>query len=351
MVEMRVLYLYNARRAHKLLPLLQSFDVVPAKSWREVARFKRSPDGNDLILTDTFGRFGVTAAVASILLRVPLVFRLRGDFFREQPERAAMSKSRLRRLYYWANVLVARVCLWRARLVICNSHYLARTSAPYTRGKQVAVVYNPYTEPKSSRGGKEARKLPEAGLRVLTVSRMNLYSKIQPIYEAIDEWVPPHLWEEWDLHWVICGGGYHEERLRALVERKGLRERVHILGQVEGIRDMYEWSHLLVHLTRMETLGNVVMEAMMCGKPVITNPDSCGVRELVFDGENGFVVKDAPTLLAALRAYMESPALRDRHGAAGRSLIEANFSVDASRREMERVLKEQFGKRSAEGQI
>ncbi|MDP9439606.1 MAG: glycosyltransferase family 4 protein [Actinomycetota bacterium] len=235
-------------------------------------------------------------------------------------------------------MLLARLCFARARAVICNSEYLARAMAPYTRGKMVSIAHNPCTVPDPTFFGQEVPEFPDGGFRLLTVTNMNLRSKIQPLAEAISDWIPPELWEEMDLRWVICGSGSHEARLRALVRERGLDDRVRLLGRVENVPAAYEWCSVLVHPTRMDAFPNVPMEAMAHCKPVITNADSCGTREQVFDGENGFVVEDAGSFLAALRAYAADPKLREHHGRVGKLLVEREFSVEAQRRAMRRAL-------------
>jgi glycosyltransferase involved in cell wall biosynthesis len=72
-----------------------------------------------------------------------------------------------------------------------------------------------------------------------------------------------------------------------------------------------------------EAFGNVTLEAMACGLPVIA-ADSTGATNLVRDGETGTLVdpNDVDAYADALEAYAKDPVLRRRHGEAGLAVAE-----------------------------
>ena len=202
------------------------------------------------------------------------------------------------------------------------------------------IVHNPYTEP-----GGQAKPLvdpPRGGLQLLTVTNMNLSAKIQPLYTAIERWVPPQAWEELDIQWVICGSGRHEAHLREFVSARNLDHRVHVMGHVDGISAWYGWCDVMAHLTRMDSFPNVVMEAMAWRRPVITNEDSCGTREQVCDGETGCVVEDGAAFMRALQAYGDADLMR-RHGEAGWRKLQSEFTVDVQRARLHEALHAHMG--------
>ncbi len=67
-----------------------------------------------------------------------------------------------------------------------------------------------------------------------------------------------------------------------------------------------------------ETFGNVTLEAMACGVPVVA-ARATGATTLVRDGETGTLVEpgDIAAFADAIQRYVENPALRAAHGAAG----------------------------------
>jgi glycosyltransferase involved in cell wall biosynthesis len=80
----------------------------------------------------------------------------------------------------------------------------------------------------------------------------------------------------------------------------------------------------------LEGLPKSLVEAAAAGLPIVAT-DVPGCREVVRDGENGFLVplRDARALAAALRRLLEDRALRERLGATSRERAEREFTLDA----------------------
>ena len=80
---------------------------------------------------------------------------------------------------------------------------------------------------------------------------------------------------------------------------------------------------VLLNPSVTEAFGNVTLEAMACGLPVVAASAS-GTTNLVRDGETGVLVppNGAGGYADALEAYARDPALRKRHGAAGLAFAE-----------------------------
>lgn len=112
--------------------------------------------------------------------------------------------------------------------------------------------------------------------------------------------LPP---SDWKL--VIAGDGRDLEALRA--QGSVLRDRVIFTGLVEG--DDKRWllqnCRFMAAPSLEESFGNVALEAMACGKPVVASRAS-GFAEIVHDGQNGLLVEvgSAPALATALRRFM-----------------------------------------------
>lgn len=76
-----------------------------------------------------------------------------------------------------------------------------------------------------------------------------------------------------------------------------------------------------------EGLPKSLLEAAACGLPIVTT-DAPGCREIVRDGDNGFLVpvRDAQALALALRGLIENPVLRAEMGLRSREIVLAEFS-------------------------
>ncbi len=81
---------------------------------------------------------------------------------------------------------------------------------------------------------------------------------------------------------------------------------------------VYELADAFVLASGYETFSLVTFEAAASGLPILATPVN-GVRELIEDGRNGFLVAPDPDAIAErLRRLAADPALRERLGAAAR---------------------------------
>ena len=88
-------------------------------------------------------------------------------------------------------------------------------------------------------------------------------------------------------------------------------------------RECWARADVFVMPTRNEAFGLVFQEAAAAGLPAIGTRHNA-VPESILDGETGLLVpvRDPDALLAAMRALIDEPALRQRLGLAAREVIE-----------------------------
>jgi glycosyltransferase involved in cell wall biosynthesis len=86
-----------------------------------------------------------------------------------------------------------------------------------------------------------------------------------------------------------------------------------------------------------ESFGGVFTEAWTFGRPVIGG-NIAPVREVIADGEDGFVVAQTPSVIAERVAYLlEHPDEAGKMGAAGRTKVAANYSWPALAAKTEQI--------------
>ncbi len=137
---------------------------------------------------------------------------------------------------------------------------------------------------------------------------------------------------------VLVGeDGEHGPALRDAVTRAGLEDHVVFAGPMTQAQLFQEYQRASVFCLPCRVVDNgdrdgipnVLMEAMVCGVPVVTTAIS-GIPELVRDGDNGLFVPvgDAASLADAVLRIHQDPALATRLSQAGRQTIERDFDGD-----------------------
>ncbi len=113
---------------------------------------------------------------------------------------------------------------------------------------------------------------------------------------------------------VILGEGPLRHELEQTIRRLGIAGDVWMPGFVENPYAYMRSSDLFVLSSLREGLGNVLIEAMACGCPVISTDCPGGPREILQDGALGILVPvgDAGAMAAAMRQVLEAPAGRER---------------------------------------
>jgi glycosyltransferase involved in cell wall biosynthesis len=126
------------------------------------------------------------------------------------------------------------------------------------------------------------------------------------------------------LRLVILGDGPERASLRRLAVELGVAADVELPGFV-GIP--YAWfghARGFVLSSRSEGLANVLVEAMICGAPIVSSR-CAGAAEVIEDGHTGLLYDpgDVKGLTAALERLLDDPSAAARRAHAGRQRAEA----------------------------
>ncbi len=151
---------------------------------------------------------------------------------------------------------------------------------------------------------------PRPGRYLLTVSRLEHPKRIDLLIEAMQR-------VRANVELLIAGTGPHEARLHVLAADN---PRIRFLGSVadEALLDLYAEAIAVLFVPLDEDFGLVTLEAMKAGKPVVTTRDSGGARELVSDGETGYIVDpDSVALATRIEQLVAKPELAKQMGECG----------------------------------
>jgi glycosyltransferase involved in cell wall biosynthesis len=160
---------------------------------------------------------------------------------------------------------------------------------------------------------------------LLFLGRINWKKGLERLIEALAG--VPH------VRAVIAGNDeeHYTAQLEALAERFGVLERIEFVGPVSGQakRNLLANAAVLVLPSHNENFGNVVIEAMGSGVPVIVTPE-VGLSDAVLRAGAGLITSGKPEDLArSIHDLMANPTLSRELGARGRELVEREYTWPA----------------------
>lgn len=132
-----------------------------------------------------------------------------------------------------------------------------------------------------------------------------------------------------DVTFLAVGQGKHFERCRSLVEPQ-YRQTIRFLGWQENVESIMNIMDIGVLATYTEGISNAIMEFMALGKPVVAT-DGGGTKEIVVDGETGFLVppRDAAQFASRVTELLSDPGKSKDFGIRGRDRVLELFSIEA----------------------
>lgn len=133
-----------------------------------------------------------------------------------------------------------------------------------------------------------------------------------------------------DVHNVAADSAYKRRILETARSDRLLRERLIYLGFRDDTERVIGAADVVVCSSQFESYGIVNVEAMACGRPVVST-NRGGPAETVAHGETGFLVEpgDAQGLARHVITLLRDPDLRRRFGTAGRARVVERFSAQA----------------------
>lgn len=280
----------------------------------------------DLVHTHT-AKAGVLGRVAAAIARVPrVVHTYHGLTFHP-------AMSRPRRLLYVA-IERAAAALTHRFIAVGEEVRAGYVRAQVVSRDRCAVIYSgmdllPFKQV-SLLGETEVQALrrefglPAGALVLGAVARLEERKGHAYLIDAVAELAA----EIPQLHLLVAGDGPMREALGARVRRMGLGGQVHFLGHRRDVEQVMAMIDIFVLTSTLEGLPRVLVQAAAAGKPIVAFGAE-GVREIVVDGLNGYVVQigDVRALVAHLRRMLGDLETARTMGRQGIALVDERWSV------------------------
>lgn len=149
--------------------------------------------------------------------------------------------------------------------------------------------------------------IPADAFIISTAGRLSMEKNIPLLFNAFAV-----LRQTEEARLLIIGEGSEKESLRALAKKLGMADDVVFLGFQENPYKYIKRSDVFVHTCLVEGFGNIIIEAMACGVPVIATDCPYGPREIIKNNENGVLVDmdDFEALAQAIRSLLQDTGRR-----------------------------------------
>lgn len=137
-----------------------------------------------------------------------------------------------------------------------------------------------------------------------------------------------------DIHWIILGDGRLAAWVKDEITRRGLQERVHLLGQhpVESMPRYFQLADILLVTLKRDpifslTIPSKIQSYLACQKPIVAGLDGEGARVVQESGGGLAVPTESPDALAqaVLKIYALTESERAEMGRRARSYFDMHF--------------------------
>jgi glycosyltransferase involved in cell wall biosynthesis len=137
----------------------------------------------------------------------------------------------------------------------------------------------------------------------------------------------------------------YKEKLVHIVQRYKLTNTVVFTGWRTDALEILSLMDILVHPSLKEGFGRAVLEAMALGKPVVASKVG-GLREIIEDGENGFLVEPGNSMEIAekLSILLKDKELRTKFGKSAREKVFSEYLIQDKILRLEQIWAEMVQK-------
>ena len=316
----------NVSKDSNLIQILRnSFSIIPL-----IINITKVAQNYDVIYANTQKAF-VMGAIASFLSNRPLVYHLRD----------IISEDHFSATNRWIIINLANQF---ATLVIANSKATKRSFIEAGgRADLTKVVYNGFEVNHYSNSSTERERVrKELGLEKQLIvghfSRLSPWKGQHILLEALAN-CPDNITAIF-VGDALFGEQEYVDKLHDKVAELGLEKRVKFLGFQSDVVSFMSACDLITHTsTAPEPFGRVIIEAMLCQRPVIAAAAG-GVIELVKHEQTGWLVQpgNVQQLTEAIINCWQNPQLATQVAQQARQEADERFQLQQIQQQIDQLL-------------
>ena len=182
--------------------------------------------------------------------------------------------------------LLAKAVYKRADVIVCVSEGVKKDlNTVFPDLKNVKVIFNPienFHTPK--------REFNNNVFRIISMGRIDKEKNFTLLIQAFSIVLKKCSGLGKKLELFILGEGYEKEKLKLLIKDLQLDENVVLPGFVNNPAEILASSDLFVLSSNREGFGNVIVEALSCGLPIISTDCPSGPSEILKGGKYGKLI-------------------------------------------------------------
>ena len=273
-------------------------------------------------------------APAAKKVGIPLVFTLWGWWFKPK---------------FWQRAFFRNLPATVARSIAIRDGFLG--SPPFMPKAEIPVVYSGVDVTQFHAHGDGARLRDEIGIprdcplvaMIARFQRVKGHHTFQAMAEVVAR-------QKAETHFIVAGDDvfgvaadqrYRDQMLEAATRNPLLRDRLHYIGFRDDVEQVYAAADVVVCASEFESYGRANLEAMACGKPVVST-NRGGPMETILHGETGFLVDpdDVAGMAKIVLWLLEDENLRIQIGTGGRHHVQQHFSTSAAAEAYTRVFED-----------
>lgn len=234
---------------------------------------------------------------------------------------------------------ILKYVLSKADLISSTSHAMKEVTATYTNNDIKIVSFG--VDLDIFKPNPDTSKITGDDIVIGTIKRLENEAGIENLIYTFSLIVSNH--PLLPLKLMIVGGGSLDKKYKSLAKKLKIENKTIFTGVVapDQIPKFHNKMNIEVYLSKYESFGVAVLEALACENPVVVS-NVGGLPEIVNEGKTGFIVTTRNPIEAvkAIEKLITDKELRGIFGKAGRQKVIELYDWEKSVDRMINIYKE-----------